>query len=138
MPSSLDTSGEVVMPAIIEMTGEPDAIALSYRWRDLDPFTQGYVEALFQSVVPVYDAGATVEMCMWEAKGFSDLAPETLAAILKDCARFTELFGEWPLHDHGKHFWIGRQKDKHPDFPPLTPTLSEDGKIYLRSSPDAQ
>lgn len=64
--------------------------------------------------------------------GFSDFHPSTLAAILKDCERFTKLYGEWPLRDHGEGFWKGRQKDKHsPEFPPQTPSLDDEGKVLL-------
>jgi hypothetical protein len=64
-------------------------------WDDLDSFTQGYIEALFfTSEAP----GVTTEE--WQATedhpegsipgdvGFSDLAPETLAAVIADCAAF--------------------------------------------------
>lgn len=123
---TLDTSGSV------RQYDNAGGLMGALAWTDLDPFTQGYIEALFASSVGtpefwVNDAEAGYP----EGIGFSDLAPEALAAILADCERFVKLFGEWPLADHGKHFWLGRQKDKHPDFPPLTPRMGDDGKVYL-------
>lgn len=65
------------------------------RWGDLDSFTQGYIEALFFT-----SEAAGVTTAEWRAiedhaqgsipgdVGFSDLAPETLAAIIADCAKF--------------------------------------------------
>lgn len=128
----LDTSGEVgPMPGA--RYGSPgcviDAAPSFIRWSDLSPFAQGYVEALFDQPIEL-EFGGQIH-ANWHKLGFSDLSPEALAMILRDCERFTELFGEWPLREHGEGFWIGRQKDKHPDFPPLTPTLSEDGKVNL-------
>jgi hypothetical protein len=52
------------------------------RWSDLDSFTQGYVEALF--FTSQGDDGEAF------AEGFADLAPETLARIIADCAAFQE------------------------------------------------
>jgi hypothetical protein len=90
----LDTSGEVdhVMVDGCVETG------LAFRWRDLDSFTSGYIEALFFT-----DNAPGVTTEEWQAPdfepsegsipedvGFSDLAPETLARIIKDCAEFQE------------------------------------------------
>lgn len=131
----LDTSGAVERPAGYTGWGVDRALT----WEDLSPFVQGYVEALFASANRFEckaECLAPCSDCLDEAGpqvGFSDLAPETLALILKDCERFEALYGEWPLVEHGRGFWSGRQRDKHsPEFPPLTPALADDGKVYLR------
>jgi hypothetical protein len=123
---TLDTSGDVTFPAIIEMTVEPDGIALSYRWSDLSPFAQGYVEAMFASHRLVREDR--------NYAGFSDLAPETLALILRDC----EVAG-WGYQDRadiGREVWQARQRGEYRDrprpFPPQTPYLADDGKVCLR------
>lgn len=74
----LDTSGEV--PAAY---GVPalDTLPERIEFRHLDAFTQGYIEALFFT-----DSGPE-DGELGEA-GFSDLAPETLARIIEDCAAF--------------------------------------------------
>ncbi len=57
------------------------AVTQSWRWGDLDAFTQGYVEALFFT-----DSGP--EDGQLGDAGFADLAPEALQTIITDCARF--------------------------------------------------
>lgn len=116
---TLDTSG-----AVGPISGDRWTPALVY-WTNLTPVAQGYVEALIHSV------GAT---------RFSDLSPEALALILRDCEAFYG--GEVkPLPGSvnratsadGKLFWLLRQDDCYPvKFPPLTPYLSADGKVCLR------
>ena len=86
------------------------------KWSDLDAFTQGYIETLFFTE---NEPGTTREDRMtthgtvrksWEHDeregrhkdmpgdyGFSDLAPETLASIIEDCAQFQRCAG--PLLD---------------------------------------
>ncbi len=119
----LDTSGAIIP---LNLHGE-QAPHLAAIWEDLDPFVQGYVEALLR---PAYEPGVFID-----AFHFTDLAHETLARIKEDCERFTVLYGEWPLPEHGRGFWIGRQKDKHsPEFEPLTLYLGDDGLIYLRDA----
>lgn len=134
----LDTSGEVHCPGFFHKFSR-----IPVRWSDLDPFTQGYVEALLRAANDV----------AWPAYGskppppsildvrFSDLAPETLAAILKDCADFyggevkplPGSFNQSTAMD-GRLFWIVRQDGGYPvKFPPLTVFLGDDGLIYLRA-----
>lgn len=85
----LDTTGQVLQPA----QGRFVASA-TVKWSDLDAFTQGYIEALFFTSKPVWEDGVTEEDAqqayddMVEALGFSDLAPEALARIIDDCAKF--------------------------------------------------
>lgn len=52
----------------------------SAQWRDLGYFAQGYVEALFFTST---GSGDDEEL---ENATFEDLAPETLASIIADCA----------------------------------------------------
>lgn len=96
----LDTSGEVrgVSPAPV------DAAYGGLTWSHLDPFTQGYIEALFftEEESLCEQSGGTHEMpdvafdlATMESRfvggsspGFSDLAPQALASIVADCEAF--------------------------------------------------
>lgn len=137
------------------------------RWSDLDPFPQGCIEALFASLPTLCetcqgngevvtdwgtylkppegaeaDAGtATCAACDGQGRttyAFSDLAPEALALILKDCAAWRAEFSgdacerSAGREDMGREFWRIRQENKRRTFPPLTPYLREDGKVALR------
>jgi hypothetical protein len=116
---TLDTSGAVVdaRPAY-----QPRLL-----WKHLSPFTQGYIEALIQDIEwpdPAEGFGPSSAIVR-----FSDLAPEALALILKDCADVRR------RHDRltdGGAFWRERKTQDWPQFPPLTPYLSGDGKVHLR------
>lgn len=91
----------------------------------LDSFTQGYITAVFwTSEAP----GVTTEE--WQATeehdegsvpgdvGFSDLAPETLRRMTRDCARFQEMAertlsraydeSSYTEHQAGIDFWLTR------------------------------
>ena len=94
-------------------------------WSDLSPFQKGYIEAMFSSAV--------APQTMWPCR-FQDLAPETLVRILSECKERSESLGspfktEWL----GQNFWECRQRNEFEggsyDFPPLTVTLGDDGKI---------
>lgn len=116
MTFTLDTSGRVI-------TELSEAFETYYEWRDLDAFTQGYIGALFESegaelrtanrAIALAETGLTPDddeseesAAAFEALypvGFSDLAPETLARIIADCAAFqTATAGE---ADNGKSLW---------------------------------
>lgn len=123
---ALDTSGDVMIP-------KPDAAMDDFVcWDDLTPFEQGYVEAmltesrkrLFHNPYDAYRA---------RASGFRDLAPETLAMVRRDCE--AALSDEYSLAREMAHeggiFWGERQGGSEPRFPPLTPYLGDDGKVYL-------
>jgi len=85
----LDTSGHIRNEAVSIRSG----IAAAYhQWRDLDSFTQGYIEALFFTET---EPGTTRET--WDPEvhaalpgdvAFADLAPQALATIIADCARW--------------------------------------------------
>lgn len=64
-------------------------------WRDLDSFTQGYIEALF--FTSQGDDGEAFE------QGFSDLAPEALARIISDCAAFQASGTAWCTYAQSPH-----------------------------------
>jgi hypothetical protein len=185
---SFDTSGRVVRLGL-------DGLAYPHiEWSDLSPFEQGYVEALFESLIDEWrhqvcfktgdkvrvhtdeigtvtgrKTGATKSVhvlfrpgfggqyfpfeCTPVAPVFSDLAPETLAAIRKDCADYQERAAKseadvlaysgasnaakvrhaW-LGGGGAQFWVQRNTTDNlrAFFPPLTPYLAEDGNVYLR------
>lgn len=139
MTFTLDTTGEVrgvSSPGVDAMYG-------GWTWKHLSPFAQGYVGAMLRSD--------------WEGAGhlgtdpdtthatFSDLAPETLAAILKDCAMmearkpYSGDAGEldWSYGDAaaGAQLWEDRQAERWPEsFPPLTLYLDDTGKVRLRAA----
>lgn len=117
-------------------------------WSDLDAFTQGYVEALFASEQAElwedagYKPASRDDPRVNEQWGFPDLAPETLARIIEDCAQFVAAHAAEGFADEqaGRDFWAARPDGWHdaigaiPGFPPLTAHLGDDGKVYLRES----
>jgi hypothetical protein len=135
---TLDTSGA------IRTTSPPNNIHHAF-WSDFDPFTQGYVEALFASLIAELREsgdclpnlnGAGISFGV----GFSDLSPEALALILRDCAAIKEALGcELDARD-GREIWNDRAK-RFPGgslalymrnrFPPLRVFLSDEGRICL-------
>jgi hypothetical protein len=138
---TLDTSGFVQHPR--ENGVE---VFRTTHWPDLSPFAQGYVEALFESMGP--RGWAVPEGATWRDARFSDLAPETLAAILRDCEELertmTSLEPEvtdnrirgmqfWASRQSGFHMrWSLHQKEMVKRFPPLTPYLDDTGHVRLR------
>lgn len=137
---SLDTSGSVRRPGF----------ARPLRWTDLDAFEQGYIEALFGSLPRLNSrmdgSGAEGPVLLTAfgighriGLGFSDLAPETLAAILRDCTRYEEQTGGGPpsepywgmTKEMGAEFFRHRQFERWPDFPPLRVTLNDAGKVVF-------
>lgn len=136
---TLDTSGTITLAHPV--------YGGRYSWPDLSPFEQGYVEAVFASS-PSLDlefAARCIENPERHFRhiGFSDLAPETLAAIRKDCAeagRDHLIVGNGRyepevMRQIGRQFWSERQRGflggETPQFPPLTVTLGDDGKVRL-------
>ncbi len=118
---TLDTSGSVFVQRAT--SGGP----FEMHWTDLDPFTQGYVEALFAAhSIERYHAGTGRT---YSHGGFDMLAPETLQRIIEDCAVLVRrvLAKRYPAT--GKFIWELRQSGEIPDFPPARLTLSPDGLI---------
>jgi hypothetical protein len=118
MTFQFDTAGRVLVQ------GQAKFPILT-EWSDLSPFEQGYINAAMES------------FCAELAKDyktvcFGCLASETLARIMDDCERYAY---EHPRHasEHGGMFWMRRQRDEWPTFPPLTVYLGNDGKIYFKS-----
>jgi hypothetical protein len=116
---ALDTTGSVMLPR------SPGSVIRNHLWSDLAPFTQGYVEALFASA---FDGSLDP---LAKFRGFSDLAPETLALILRDCEAKTAGSLDTPNGYEGGRFWQRRQAGEDAYFPPLTPYLGDDGKVHL-------
>lgn len=126
--TTLDTSGVVRIP-----TGRP-GINNHYLWSDLSPFAQGYAEALLgdlssRLLQPNEDGPCGVEF------GFSDLAPETLAMILRDCEGLGSIYSDTTRG--GALFWSDRQGggflglNPQTRFPPLRTYLNDAGKVML-------
>jgi hypothetical protein len=126
MTITFDTSGAVT---IIEEFAPGCDHVKRVEWSDLSPFAQGYVEAMAR-----VRAAEIAEVRPLFA--FSDLAPETLALILRDCESARLILGRRDSStDAGKWLWITRNSNPHmttSGFPPLTPYLGDDGKVYLR------
>lgn len=177
MTFQLDTSGAVRGP--FNVTGY-------LTFDDLDPFTQGYVEALFAALeamrpprdcadllltdgsarkvnIQVGHGGWRMRRprwrrdggwCVWDAgwcsiakpargvwfilppPAFYRLARETLARIIEDCALAGPFWCMPKTAEGGRNFWAARQNpgkwNNTGTFPPLTVSLGDDGKVYLR------
>jgi hypothetical protein len=69
-----------------------------------------------------------------DSLAFSDLSPKALGMILADCEAAKPMEGYRPdeYAKMGRRFWHERQSGAFPaDFPPLTISLRDDGKIVL-------
>lgn len=136
---TLDTSGVVAdaSPSPPRVNGEP----CSYRWENLTPFQQGYVEAALSeyAVRKAWRLRHGGPNDIPPAVPFRHLAPETLALVLKDCERrdhedFVNINGSTDVRAEGRWFWTARQRGSLETFPPLTVTPGDDGKVYLRGA----
>jgi hypothetical protein len=121
---TLDTSGSI--------WSAPEGIARRLMtWRDLSPFAQGYVEAMFTASYG--DIRADIAGAQgWDGDrepAFADLAPETLARIIADCEAFVAEPTVIVDARYGRNFWRVRQRGDLPKFPPLTVQLGDDGKV---------
>jgi hypothetical protein len=150
MTFTLDTSGVVFAPASdIEawpgygLHGEGSGKhRRGTSWSDLSPFVQGYVEAMFADQTEVWFDRPSLSSGTGVIRyvGFSDLAPETLALILLDCEAWLrerdDWYGavrhNWRTAEKGEDFWGSRNGGAWTNFPPLTPYLGDDGKVYLQ------
>jgi hypothetical protein len=158
---TLDTSGYVQCPAPNQ---KPNESAGCWFWSDLSPFAQGYVEAMFsdliddrediRGIISAIEYGGntgTKESAPNALRrykrlltlGFRDIAPETLALILRDCTNYGHGYStnaKWRERPNaGADFWRQRQQGLYGEgrgnaFPPLTPCLGDDGKVYLRET----
>jgi hypothetical protein len=123
----LDTSGSV--------SYRVHGIVQTKIWSDLDPFTQGYIEALFASK-PLLELPQNGEDNQ-PAPGYRHLARETLARIIEDCdRRVTHEDIRWASDEAGRNsgrvFWRLQQDNDLSCFPPLTITLGDDGKVRFQ------
>lgn len=137
MAFTLDTSGVVEFPHGPVLEGGLRRHR-AVTWSDLTPFAQGYFTEQARTLWESLDADIREAM---ERGGFSlaftDWAPETLAAILKDCEyRGPGISpGLAQTREGGAYFW--ERRNTPPGlraFPPLTPYLGDDGCVYLRES----
>lgn len=113
----LDTTGEVRTPTT-------PAARPGLRWADLTPFTQGYIEALIKAANQTLSFNPKHP---FRPNGFSDLAPETLARIIADCAA-VQAVGLPDTLEAGQTAWEARQQGMT-HFPPLIIQLGDDGKV---------
>ncbi|WP_312687195.1 hypothetical protein [Brevundimonas nasdae] len=132
MTYPLDTTGAVAMGS------EHGArfAGVNTVWTDLDAFTQGYIEAMpWEALLgETYRLGCN--RAQGDAPGFSDLAPETLARIIADCADFVDC-QPGPQRkakceadpETGRYFWRWREAGNIPRHAPLTVRLGDDGKV---------
>ena len=141
MTFTLDTSGAVTF---LHPAAPRGLLRHDVRWPDLSPFEQGTLWAMFASI-PEY-APLSTPGCTWvyRERRFSDLAPEALDLIRRDCAAFSAVLSH-PSREAGGLLWQERQagkwhepqivgKTRLPAFPPLTSYLSDDGKVRLREA----
>ena len=131
MAFQLDTSGYVQCPAPDQ---RPNETTGCWFWSDLSPFTQGYIEALFESAGrKTYDGCIGAKSTKVRSLAFRDLAPETLSRIIADCEAADK--GRPDPGENGSAFWRVRNHPMMPPgewvnrFPPLTVQLGDDGKV---------
>jgi len=133
MALQLDTSGVVRMPDRPRAKHMDHAFPALTIWSDLSPFTQGYVEAMFEELWRTAGSGLAHQI---NVSRFRHLAPETLARIMEDCAWFMALDRRpgWLLtNENGHAFWHARQGIQVlGGWVAITPYLGDDGKVYLR------
>jgi hypothetical protein len=121
---TFDTSGSVPMPSAHGGT-------VRVLWGGLDPFTQGYVQAMFASMEqqdgsPILRDPPTGKIGSGLARyvGFDSLAPKTLERIMEDCASHLSVAPKSGFT--GAQWWAYRGKRG------LTPYLGADRKVHLR------
>lgn len=130
---TFDTSGEVYT-----LDGPAPG---SYLWPDITPFTQGTLTAAARELYERLIAEGWTPEAARDAVAYRNWSPAALARIMGDC----EAFGRtWRMTEPdrgfaqgeqgGRDFWWMRQRGAltEPPFPPLTFTLSDDGKVEVR------
>ena len=133
MTFTLDTSGSVLKT----VSARPFGTAREWRWSDLTPFAQGYVEAMFADWAERLNEQRIALGLPLRRVAYRDLAPETLARIIADCeqALADKLCGYMNYSETGAMFWKERQADQlngmEPRFPPLTVSLNDQGKVVF-------
>jgi hypothetical protein len=143
----LDTSGAVTIPHSIDGFGPENPLWGAYTWERLSHFAQGYVEAMLRAAMLAREEcdgcpGENPEdpdgpRCCRLEPAFSDLAPETLSTILRDCDAFDRATAGYPPHgpmtkEQGAEFWAGRRARRWwSTYPPLTVALNDVGKVVF-------
>jgi len=124
----LDTSGAVCTHSPLD----------GYVWPDLTPFTRGYIEALLREFNRTLGGVVREAFKISQPMPWTILAPEALATIIRDCANAVSAFGRIApfATEDGRLFWLDRQSGSltKDNFPPLTPTLGDDGLVYLETA----
>lgn len=95
-----------------------------------DGFVKGYTGAMLKDapfVRTVVPGGLT----RLASPTIADLADDTKAAILKDCAARLREYGRSYINGSGAVFWKWRQAGLCANFPPLTPFLDDKSKVRL-------
>ena len=136
MAFALDTSGTVHgVPGAPAGQGTYHPVDLD--WCDLSPFAQGYVEALFADFRQrqerrFHENPAFIGQEMPAQRGFSDLAPETLARIIADCEKWCSAVpSRLAQRQVGGDFWRLQQLGKVGEALPLPLAVQpgDDGKV---------
>lgn len=128
---TLDTSGHVLGPP--NKHGDLE-VSVFHRFAELDSVTQGYVRAAFAGPATWTEGRCLTVLHEWA--GFSDLHPDTLAGMIRDCAHVQESSNPppYPNTEHGGAvFWDRRQRGvASPTYPPLTLSLDDAGKVVAK------
>lgn len=129
----LDTAHKVDMHPLSLPDGPLNWAGVSLAFTDLDPFTQGYIEALFfteeerlceesdgarhMPEVAINTATMESHYVGGDSFGFSDLAPCALASIIADCEAFQRDNGAtlaeaytrgYDAEQAGRDYWLTR------------------------------
>jgi hypothetical protein len=126
MTARLDTTGYI-------LRGDPTLVGRTVRfyWSELSPFAQGYTEAMLAELQAAVDAK---RYGLWQRSAFSDIAPETLARIIEDCAWLcTDAKSRAANAEAGREAWSVRQAGDMAHAAPLTVELV-DGKVHFREA----
>lgn len=122
---SLDTSGRIA--------GHHGGLAVWYEFEDLSLFAQGYVEAALSTLTQ----GDEEDGLYWVAR-FSDLAPATHAAMLKDCNEWAGEIAQqtYSAETEGRRFYERRSQGHYMNLGlrPLTLFIGDDGRVYQKVS----
>lgn len=131
------------MPGYVQIEAPYTLEVIRLRFRDLSPFEQGYVEAMKNDrrMLSYFD---DARMLDWHDWAFSDLAPETLSVIRRDCAALVSppyVFASGA--EAGRFCWEWRQRGwrntsggptLRETFPPLTIYLGDDGLVCFKET----
>jgi hypothetical protein len=123
---ALDTSGRVA--------GNFEGLAVWYEFEDLTPLAQGYITAMLRDWVSRVDANRSQRSVYLRPSvvSFTDLAPETLATILKDCEAALPFYRGRDEFT-GALFWRDRQEGRviPRRFGPLHLNTNPTGRIVF-------